>query len=144
MVQLQALAPELLYVEFDGVEISAVGLESFDAGIDEETSDTTHIKSFLSTPDGAKLRDTVAPTARIKVDGSATGQAILAKLKQGVTANLVWGYEGNGAGKPKYGIVGRCSANRPIAVGDIQMIDVKWANEGDDWLHNYDRDGTTF
>ena len=38
MAETQGYSPLLAYVEFDGVEISATGMESFDPQIGEETA----------------------------------------------------------------------------------------------------------
>lgn len=135
-------APELLYLEFDGVALSDMGVEKFDPGRGETTADTTDIKSGLES--SARLRGTCAPTCRIKIDGSATGLAIMAKLVDGKVGNLIWGHEGNTTGDPKYGVAARLNVTKLVDMANIQVWDLSWANVGRDWLFDFDTDGDTF
>lgn len=117
-----------LYLEFDGVEIG-VDFRSFDAGFDAQTVDNTAGDDALVSE--FVIREMIKPTAQILVQDDATGQTIAAKLKQGVTGNLVWGPEGNASGKPKWGIEAEVKkSNIPFAHDGEQVFDVEWINTG--------------
>lgn len=121
----------IAYVEFDGLEIS-VDYREFDPGLDEVSVDATAGADELES--SHKIRETVEPSMTVLIQDDATGQAIKAKLKHGNTGNLIWGSEGNGTGKEKWGIEARVVVNRVLAHDAEQVLDITFKNIGRDWL----------
>ena len=133
-----ARSGHVVYIEFDGVVIDT-DFRSFDPGIDSvETSSTAGLDGLESSH---LIRETVAPTGQFLIETTET--AILEALEQGNTGNLIWGPEGNAAGKPRWGIEARIKkSNIAFAHDGEQVIDVEWVNTGRTWL--YDGRSSTF
>jgi hypothetical protein len=94
------------YVEYDGVSIWSDS-RNFKPNLEYETVE--------GSAGGDTLRNYVPtllkcdPELTLIVDDNAAGQAIRAVLKEGNDGNLIWGFEGNVVGKPKWGITANIS-----------------------------------
>lgn len=125
-----ARSGHVVYIEFGGVAIDT-DFRSFDPGIDSVETDATAGADALES--SHQIRETVAPTGQFLIETTET--ALLAKLEQGVTGNLIWGPEGNTTGMPKWGIEARIKkSNIAFSHDGEQVIDVEWVNTGRDWL----------
>lgn len=90
-----------VYVEFDGVGLMVSGRE-FSITEEQNTANATA---------GADAYENMVTTTKkisaslklVMLTAATGGAAIATKLRPGATANLLWGFEGNAAGKPKGG-----------------------------------------
>ena len=122
----------LLYLEFGGLQIDTDFLE-FDPGTAAVTIDSTAGNDGLQSEH--TIREAVAPKLKVLLQSDAGGLAIKAALELGVTGNLIWGEEGNAAGKPKWGIEAKVKmSNIALAHESEQILDVEFMNVGRDWL----------
>ena len=122
----------VLFLELNSVDASCA-VRSFEDGKSEITTDATSGNDPLESQ--FFIRDTVAPTGTFLVLDDALGILIRAELEQGREYNLIWGPEGNAAGKPKWGIEARVNTDGPTYEHDTeQVLNVEWTNRGADWL----------
>lgn len=115
------------YLEFDGVVIDN-DYRSFDPGFEIETVEGTaggdSVRLYVPT------LIKVEPSGTFIVDNNANGIAIRAVLKEGNSGNLIWGPEGNAAGKPKWGITANISKSQVASTYDAELeLEVTWYNE---------------
>lgn len=128
------------YLEFDGVVIDN-DYRSFDPGFEIETVEATAGGSTARSYVPTLIK--VEPSGTFIVDNNANGIAIRAVLKEGNSGNLIWGPEGNAAGKPKWGITANISKSQVAATYDAELeLEVTWYNEADDLL--FDGRSATF
>lgn len=129
------------FLSLDGQQVDT-DYRMFDPGFEAVTVDGTASGDSLERE--KFLRERVAPKGRFIVDGDATGVLIRAKLKVAQTYELIFGPEGNGTGKPKWGMNVIVKKGAPPA-GDHtkeQEIEVEWANT--DGAFTYDGRTQTF
>lgn len=130
----------VLYIEFDGLAIDT-DFREFDPGIDGVYVDSTAGADDLESMH--PIRMTANPTGSFLIDDSAAGLAILVKLKEGATGNLIWGPRGNTAGYPKWGIEAEVKKAQATFSHDAeQVLEVEFVNKGRTWL--YDGRSSTF
>jgi hypothetical protein len=112
------------YLEFDGQNLSTDVLCFDDGMVLEQVEATTvgdSVRRYLPT------RYRVEPRCKILLATDATGQAIREKCKVGTEGLLVWGAEGNGNGKPKWGIQCRVVSVPVVREYDAEVeIEVRW------------------
>lgn len=121
------------YVQFGAADVSVV-LRDFNvsnmqnsadstAGADEYENTVPTTKSFKATAQFVMLKN---------ADG---GAAILAAMRAGTEANLLWGFEGNAVGKPKGGAFCRVAKfDRKGNYKNVVLADVEWDNVGESLL----------
>lgn len=121
------------YVEFDGVSLWVSGRE-FSVTEEQNTANATA---------GADAYDNMVTTTKkisaslkmVMVSASTGGAAIATKLKVGTTANLLWGMEGNAAGKPKGGFLAIVKKfNRAAPYDNVVTIDAEFEMADDELL----------
>jgi hypothetical protein len=99
-----------IYLEYQGV--SLVGDErKFDPGLQWDTTEASAGGDAVRVYTKTLLK--VEPKLTLIVDTNASGIAQRAVLKLGATGNLIWGPEGNAAGKPKWGVVADIKKSTP-------------------------------
>lgn len=115
-----------VYIEFASVVLTS-DYRELDDGMEEDTVDGSAGGDDLHVMVQRLIK--VDPKVKVIVDDNATGQAIRAVLKMGQEGNLIWGPEGNGAGKPKWGILARCVAAPTARTYDKEAeLEVKFVN----------------
>lgn len=121
------------YVEFDGVALMVSGRE-FSLSKMQNTANATagadeYENTVLTTK---KLSATLKMVMLNKADG---GAAIADKIKLGHMGNLLWGLEGNAAGKPKGGFLAHLvKADVSAPYDNVITIDAAWEMADDDIL----------
>lgn len=116
------------YVSFKGTAVSA-DYRSFDVEITLDTVEKTaggeSSKSYIPTLQDGSAKLTYAYT------GTA-GAGYTALLKVGEQGTLLWGPEGNGAGKPKGGVEAIVTAHsKPMSYNDLILRTVTFQFTGD-------------
>lgn len=123
------------YVSFDGVNVS-VALRNFKVERRQNEAD--------STAGADEWENTVPTTKNIKATAnfvilkSAEGGAVIRTvLDEGNEGPLLYGFEGNGAGKPKGGFTGRVASFVVTSeYKNVIMGDVEWSNAAESLLFN--------
>lgn len=122
------------YISFNGIEMWVAGGQGFSVEHKLNTAESTA---------GADVYENSVPTTRmIKADLDAVmiadadgGTDYRAAMALGTESALLYGWEGNGAGKPKGGFTGRVvDASVTVKHDDVIKIKVAWENAGDDLL----------
>lgn len=109
--------------------------KTFDPGFDASYENNTAGANKLETQQ--KIREVIAPKLKMAYRISADGQAVRAKMHQGARGELIWGPEGNAAGKPKWGwLLEVKKLNSPQDSGKLVEIEVEFVNVGVDYLFN--------
>lgn len=118
------------YLEFDGAGMMTSGRE-FMVNIEQNTANSTAGADEFEN--SVKTTKKVSATLKMVMLTAATGGSTIAtKLKPGVTANLLWGFEGNAAGKPKGGIYAHVKKySRTSPYDGVTTIDVEFEMAGD-------------
>lgn len=122
------------YISFNGIEIWVAGGQGFK--IDHKLNEAE------STAGADKYENAVPTTYAIKAEADLVliadadgGTDYRAALKLGTEAALIYGLEGNGAGKPKGGFTARVvDGSIDIKHDDVIKIKIAWSNAGDDLL----------
>lgn len=109
------------YLEFNGVAVTGI-YRKFDDGMEQEsaeaTSGTDAVRNYVST------LIKIEPKATVVLNDASSA---LAQLKMGTTGTLIWGPQGNGAGKPKWGVAARVKAAPVSRTYDAEVeIEVTW------------------
>lgn len=115
-----------VYLEFDGQSLKT-SAKSFNVNETLGESDATVFSDTYKT--GIPTKRTLEVTADIVVHtaASAIGTAHNSVLTLGNEANLLWGAEGNGAGKPKGGALMRLvDKSRKFETEGTSMYSCKW------------------
>lgn len=118
------------YVEFDGVGMMVSGRE-FSITEEQNTANATagadDYENMVTT-----TKKISASLKMVMLKAADGGSAIALKLRPGATANLLWGLEGNAAGKPKGGFEAIVKKyNRTSPYDNVVTIDVEFEMAGD-------------
>lgn len=113
---------------------------NFDAGFSTDVKENTTGGNELGSEQ--IIRQRVKPKASIIWESDdATFDALKAAIAQKTSGTLVWGYEGNGPGKPKWGILAQISMmNAPMKHDDLVTIELEWINRGDTFVYDGNED----
>lgn len=126
------------YLEFNGVVITGPN-RSFTPGESDETAEGSASRSTLRNYVVTLTK--VEPKGKFIVNSADT--TILAALKKGQSGTLIWGPDGNAAGKTKYGIEARITkSERTKEYDKEQELEVEWVNTADGWT--FDPASATF
>lgn len=118
------------YLEFDGAGMMTAGRE-FMVNIEQNTANATAgADEYENT---VKTNKKISATLKMVMITAATGGSTLAtKLKPGATANLLWGFEGNTAGKAKGGFLAHVKKySRTSPYDGVTTIDVEFEMAGE-------------
>lgn len=116
--------------------------KKFDPGFDATYEDNTAGADNLETQQ--KIRDSVAPKLSLAYRIGTAGDTLRDKLYQGARGRLVWGPEGNAAGKPKWGIECEVKKFAPShEASKLIEIEIEFVNIGSDFVFNA-ANGDTF
>jgi hypothetical protein len=121
-----------------GTTVISGDYRSFEDGLEQESADMSAGGDELRVY--AKTLKSLKPSGEFVFSDGSAGSAVWTKLQPGSEGTLVWGWEGNGAGKPKWGVP--CfveKSNTSTKYDGETTIQVGWANTGGDWAFN----GTT-
>lgn len=128
----------IAWIHSGGTALVETDYRTFDVGDEMGAVDLSAGNDNLRTY--APTLEEVAPSLEMLYTDGAAGSAIWSKVRPGQEGTLVWGWEGNAAGKPKWGIGGfvtKCDMSGGYE-NEI-AISVEWANIGSDFVYN----GTT-
>ena len=119
------LTGQILYLTFNGVNLFS-DYRSFDSGMEEDTTEGSAGGDAIRVK--VKTLDKIEPKLTIVVDDNAAGVTIRNALKVGASGPLIWGYEGNAAGKPKWGVTARITKSYPKETYDKELeLDVEFS-----------------
>ncbi|MCU0464053.1 MAG: hypothetical protein MUF38_05750 [Anaerolineae bacterium] len=122
-----------IYVEFDGVSLMASGREFAVSKVQNTANSTAGADEYENTILTTKKLS--ATLKMVMIEKATGGAAIAEKIKLGHTGNLVWGLEGNAAGKPKGGFFGHLvKADVSAPYDNVVTIDAAWEMADDDIL----------
>lgn len=120
----------------------ATFVAKFDPGFDTNTEGNTAAGFKLVTEQA--IREMIKPKMTLAYRDSVPGAAVRAALAQLTKGILIWGPEGNGAGKPRWGAMLQVKkANPSSEVGKIIKLEVEFLNIGSELVHD-PRLGDTF
>lgn len=121
------------YVEFGGVDLS-VTLRDFTITRTQNEADSTAGADEWenSVPTTKSIKATATAVVLKKSDGGAAVRSILA---EGTEDNLLWGFEGNAAGKSKGGFLARVSKlDIKANYKEVVMYDLEFSMAGETLL----------
>lgn len=123
------------FIHSGGTALVDSDYRTFDVGDEMGAVDLSAGADNLRTY--AQTLEDVKPSAEMLYADGAAGSAIWSKVRPGTAGTLVWGWEGEAAGKPKWGIA--CFVTKCDMSGGYEnelAISVEWANSGSDFVYN--------
>lgn len=123
------------WITSGGTTVISGDYRSFEDGLEQESVDMSAGSDNLRVY--AKTLQALKPSGEFVYADGVAGSAVWSKLQPGVEGTLIWGWEGNATGKPKYGIAGFVEKSSTSGKYDGEItISVDWANTGGDWVFN--------
>lgn len=127
-----------IYVEFDGVGFWVSGRNLKHTNKQNEADSTAGADDYENSVPTTKNIEVSIDMVMLK--SAEGGAALMAKLVLGHEANLIYGFEGNGAGKPKWGFFARVAqVDIDGDFKDVIKISTKFSMADDSLLY----DGTS-